>query len=180
MGRTLVYLGVSWSLAFLFSSPQLFSMQFNTHTFKTPQVYAAQHPYLKDTSGICSLILIPLQGIYGSNTHTFKKPRVYKVQHSYLQDTPGICSSILIHSRHLRYLQLNAHTFKTPQVYAVSYLQDTPGICSIILSRHPRYMQHHTFKTLQVYSSTPKFQNCTFLFFFKEDREHDVSINYVD
>ncbi|XP_023342725.1 neuropeptide F receptor [Eurytemora carolleeae] len=37
MGRTLVYLGVSWSLAFLFSSPQLFSMQFNTHTFKTPQ-----------------------------------------------------------------------------------------------------------------------------------------------
>ena len=90
------------------------------------------------------------------NTHTFK---VYTVQ-------------TLIPSRNPGYIKFNTHTFKTPQVYAVqySYIQDTSGICNStpILSRHPRYMQHHTFKTLQIYSSTPKFQNCTFLFFLRK------------
>ena len=81
MGRTMVYLGVSWSLAFLFSSPQLFSMQFNTHTFKTPQVYAVQYSYLQDTPGIRSSILIHSRHprYMQFNTHTLKTPQVYAV-----------------------------------------------------------------------------------------------------
>ena len=91
-------------------------MQFNTHTFKTHQVYAFQCLYLQDTQGICSLILIPSRHPRYSqfNTHTFKTPQVYAVQCLYIQDTPGICSLTLIPLRHPRFMQFNTHTFKTP------------------------------------------------------------------
>ena len=56
-------------------------MQFNTHTFKTPQVQSVQYSYLQDTQGICSSMLIHSRHprYMQFNTHTFKTPQVYAV-----------------------------------------------------------------------------------------------------